>query len=575
MSRSLRLALLFTASLAGPAALAQVCTGNITLSSQAAVDTFNCTEVTGDLRISGGDIADLTPLAGLTSVGFLGIEANPVLGSLAGLEDLTFGNLFIYIRDNDALTSLVGLEGLTSIFSLDIENNDALTSLAGLDNVTSIGVSGLRIGDDDALTSLAGLDDIRAVGGRGLFIQGNDALTSLAGLESLAVVNGGGCICGGGFNIEYNNALTSLDALESLASVERFNIQGNTALTSLAGLESLTAVGSLSVGGNAALTSLVGLEGLTSVSLSIFDNPVLTSLVGLEGLTSLEGLEIRSNAALTSLAGLENVTAVGGLGLLNIQGNVALRSLDALESLTSVGGLLVGDNDALTSLAGLEGLTSVGGHDDSFFGLYVYDNDALTSLAGLENVTSSVAGEVVISRNPALASLEGLENIASIGIDLSIDENGTLSECACGLSGLISGDPPDFTGVNGTVIINANAPGGQCSSPQVVLDASELCMPVASEPAPGVPDRFALAQPYPNPFRHTATVGFAVPVASDVRLVVYDVLGREVTVLLDGPVAAAHHEVALDGSGWPSGTYLVRMATGGGFTQTQRATVVR
>ena len=100
-------------------------------------------------------------------------------------------------------------------------------------------------------------------------------------------------------------------------------------------------------------------------------------------------------------------------------------------------------------------------------------------------------------------------------------------------------------------------------------------MPVASEPAPGVPDRFALSAPYPNPFHGTATVGFAVPEASDVRLVVYDVLGREVAVLLDGPVAAAHHEVALDGSGLPSGTYLVRMTTEGGFAQTQRVTVVR
>ena len=95
------------------------------------------------------------------------------------------------------------------------------------------------------------------------------------------------------------------------------------------------------------------------------------------------------------------------------------------------------------------------------------------------------------------------------------------------------------------MIINANAPGGQCTSPQVVLAAfpGAMCTPVANEPAPGVPDRFALSPSYPNPMRGTATVAFAMPVAADVRLALYDVLGREVAVLLDGPVAAGHHEV--------------------------------
>ena len=193
-------------------------------------------------------------------------------------------------------------------------------------------------------------------------------------------------------------------------------------------------------------------------------------------------------------------------------------------------------------------------------------------------------GGLYIRGNPALTSLAGLESLTSIGLPgnggrLDIQENTVLSDCACGLGGLISGDPPAFTGVEEPVFINitANAPGGHCTSPQVVLDAfpAARCMPVASEPSAGVPDRYALSPPYPNPFYGTATVGFAVPVASDVRLVVYDVLGREVAVLADGPVAAAHHEVALDGSRLPSGTYLVRMTTGGGFSKTQRVTVVR
>ena len=48
---------------------AQVCAGDITLSSQAEVDAFNCAEVTGTLTISGTDITNLDGLYMLTKIG--------------------------------------------------------------------------------------------------------------------------------------------------------------------------------------------------------------------------------------------------------------------------------------------------------------------------------------------------------------------------------------------------------------------------------------------------------------------------------------------------------------------------
>ncbi len=93
----------------------------------------------------------------------------------------------------------------------------------------------------------------------------------------------------------------------------------------------------------------------------------------------------------------------------------------------------------------------------------------------------------------------------------------------------------------------------------------------ASTALPGV---FALATPYPNPARGQATVSFDVPEASDVRVVVYDVVGREVAVLADGPQEPGTHRATLQGSGLPSGVYVVRM-TSGSFTATQRLTLVR
>ena len=46
-----------------------VCDGDVSLTSQAEVNSFNCTEITGYLSISGNDITDLSPLQNLTKVG--------------------------------------------------------------------------------------------------------------------------------------------------------------------------------------------------------------------------------------------------------------------------------------------------------------------------------------------------------------------------------------------------------------------------------------------------------------------------------------------------------------------------
>ena len=78
---------------------------------------------------------------------------------------------------------------------------------------------------------------------------------------------------------------------------------------------------------------------------------------------------------------------------------------------------------------------------------------------------------------------------------------------------------------------------------------------------------------YPNPVRGQATVRFAVPEQQNVRLALYDVLGRRVQLVADGP-ADGRTEQHLDVSGLSSGTYFLRMQTDG-YTETQRVTVVR
>ena len=80
---------------------------------------------------------------------------------------------------------------------------------------------------------------------------------------------------------------------------------------------------------------------------------------------------------------------------------------------------------------------------------------------------------------------------------------------------------------------------------------------------------------YPNPLGGSAaTVALALDAAADVRVTVYDVLGRQVAALHRGELAAGRHEIALDGRTLPAGVYLVK-AEVGARRFVERITLVR
>jgi photosystem II stability/assembly factor-like uncharacterized protein len=84
-----------------------------------------------------------------------------------------------------------------------------------------------------------------------------------------------------------------------------------------------------------------------------------------------------------------------------------------------------------------------------------------------------------------------------------------------------------------------------------------------------VPASYLLAQNYPNPFNPSTTITYELPKSSMVRLTVCDMLGREVSVLVNERRDAGIHEVKFDASGLSSGVYLYRL-TAGDFAQTRR-----
>ena len=94
------------------------------------------------------------------------------------------------------------------------------------------------------------------------------------------------------------------------------------------------------------------------------------------------------------------------------------------------------------------------------------------------------------------------------------------------------------------------------------------------ESSPVLPPAYGLSQNYPNPFNPSTTIKYELPKSSMVRLSVYDLLGREVSVLVNERRDAGVHEVKLDASGLSSGVYLCRLQAGD-FTQTKRLLLLR
>ncbi|MDX1419296.1 MAG: T9SS type A sorting domain-containing protein [Rubricoccaceae bacterium] len=104
--------------------------------------------------------------------------------------------------------------------------------------------------------------------------------------------------------------------------------------------------------------------------------------------------------------------------------------------------------------------------------------------------------------------------------------------------------------------------------------AAGWATPTAASSAYGRPGAFALHPVQPNPAAGAAVIRYDLPEQAHVRLAVYDALGREVAVLVDGAQAAGRHAAALDGRGLAGGVYLVRLSAEG-VRQTRRVTLVR
>ena len=89
-----------------------------------------------------------------------------------------------------------------------------------------------------------------------------------------------------------------------------------------------------------------------------------------------------------------------------------------------------------------------------------------------------------------------------------------------------------------------------------------------------IPQTYSLHQNYPNPFNPNTVIGYDLPKAGFVKLTVFDLLGREVAVLVNQRQNAGSFKAAWDGSNNSSGVYYYKL-TSGNFTQTNKMILVK
>ena len=89
-----------------------------------------------------------------------------------------------------------------------------------------------------------------------------------------------------------------------------------------------------------------------------------------------------------------------------------------------------------------------------------------------------------------------------------------------------------------------------------------------------IPLEFALYHAYPNPFNPVTNLSYSTPEGRNLSLVVYDIMGREVTQLINSYKEAGYHSIQWDATSFSSGVYMVKLVAGE-FTQTQKIALVK
>ena len=97
-----------------------------------------------------------------------------------------------------------------------------------------------------------------------------------------------------------------------------------------------------------------------------------------------------------------------------------------------------------------------------------------------------------------------------------------------------------------------------------------------------IPDIYQLHNAYPNPFNPVTKITYDLPEDSFVNLIVYDIMGRQVTTLVNEIKSTGYHQVIWNASEYASGMYFIQIISGNfetgendSFIKTQKLMLVK
>ena len=410
-------------------------TGNITVTTQAAVNVLNTTlsgktRINGNLTIgytSGDSRSNITDLSFLSNITYImknvRIVQNRQLGSLTGLNSLqTIGGTFS-VYGNDQLTTLGNFPVLTSIGQGD-------THVPSL-NVYNFKLASIVVENNSSLSDCHVLTE---------FLSGG--ATSVSG-QVFINNNAIGCNSQKDIKTRYNEDITVT------TQEEVDTLRGTLA-------DKTIIVGNLTVGSTGSsqsnITNLTPLSNIVHITGNVLiqQNGQLVNLNDLNNLQTIGGyFGVVKNDTLLTLGDFPDLQSIGEY--FHVGNNNRLTSLGNFTALQSIGGFFrVESNDKLTTLRDFPALDSIGKY------FYVYDNDQLTTLGGFPILTSIGIGRVGV---PPSLSDSIIDNVSIV-----VENNDTLSDCY-----VLSEFLTDRThAVSGEIHINNNDNG--CNSETNILN---------------------------------------------------------------------------------------------------------
>ena len=96
----------------------------------------------------------------------------------------------------------------------------------------------------------------------------------------------------------------------------------------------------------------------------------------------------------------------------------------------------------------------------------------------------------------------------------------------------------------------------------------------SSNPNEPIPEQIVIHQNYPNPFNPSTTISFFIPTILDVKITAYNIVGNEVSTLLNKTLPAGMESVIWNAQDQPSGVYFIRMQSGD-FIGTQKVMLLK